>query len=280
MIVKLGNGFYFLYIGIAAVFFLLLLLILWKRGERTKRAVLLAILFFNFALHYLKQAFPPYINDQPQSLSRSTVQNLCAVSTVFFPFIFLIKKQNILHDFMYFIGMCGGFAALAFPTEALGMPAFAFDTIRFYLCHISLFAVPLASAVLGLYRPRLSRFWAIPLLFLLWETVICLNEFYMIGVGLVKAKPADLLNAGFRNSSFAFGVRPDFAWAKKLFDPLVPSFFRTDAFHINGGKPFYFPVLWLIVPAFVYLIPVYVVLSSPFWILSLVRRQKQKRAAR
>ena len=72
-----------------------------------------------------------------------------------------------------------------------------------------------------------------------------------------------------------FGIRPDFAWAHKIFDPLVPTFLRTDAFHINGGKPFYFPVLWLVVPAFVYLIPVYILLSSPFWIYTAATRRRK-----
>ena len=110
---------------------------------------------------------------------------------------------------------------------------------------------------------------------LVWETLICLNEFFLISVGAVKAQYSDLLDAGFRNSSFVFGVRPDFVWAAKLFDPLVPEFLRTDAFGINGGVPFYFPVLWLVVPAFVYLIPVYVFLSSPFWISKLVKKSRK-----
>lgn len=278
-VVKIGNGYYFLYISIAAVYLLVILLVLRKTSKKTARIVLLVILLLNFGLHFIKQAFPPYINNFPQSIRRSTFENLCAVSTVLFPFILLIKKHTVLHDFMFFMGVAGGLAALAYPTEALNMPPFAFDTIRFYVCHMTLAVVPLAAAVLGIHRPRLSRFWAIPLIFLVWETIICLNEFFLMGVGLVDGKYSDLLNAGFRNSSFAFGVRPDFAWAAKIFDPLVPEFFRTDAFNINGGKPFYFPVLWMIVPTFLYLIPVYLVVSSPFWIYSLVKNRTKRKAA-
>ncbi len=265
-VVKIGNGFYFLYICLALVYIVALSLSLRGKSTKTVRITLLVILFLNFSLHFLKQAFVPYINNLPQSIRRSTVENLCAVSTVFFPFIFLIKKQTVLHDFMYFIGVSGGLGALFFPTEAINMPPFAFDTIRFYICHTNLLAVPLVSAITGIYRPRWSKFWTIPLLFLVWETIICLNEFFLIGVGLVDAEFSDLLNPGFRNSSFTFGVRPDFAWAAAVFDPFVPSFFKTDAFHINGGKPFYFPVLWLIGPAFVFLIPIYLIISAPFQI--------------
>lgn len=275
--IQVGNGFYFMYICIAVVYAAAIALILRRKSRKTAYIVLLIILFLNFSLHFIKQAFVPYINNLPQSIRRSTVENLCAVSTVFFPFIFLIKKQTVLHDFMYFIGVVGGIAALFYPTEALGMSPFAFDTVRFYICHTNLMVVPLTAAIVGLYRPRLSKFWAIPLMFLVWEAIICLNEFFLMGVGLVDGEFSDLLNAGFRNSSFAFGVRPDFAWAAQVLDPLVPWFFKTDAFHINGGEAFYFPVLWLIGPAFAYLIPVYIIVSSPFWIYALVKKKSDKK---
>ncbi len=275
MTLKVGNEFYFMYIGIAIVYIAVLWLVLRKRSRKTVHTVLLILLFLNFSLHFIKQAFVPYVNNHPESWRRSTVENICAVSTVFFPFIYLINKQNVLHDFVFFIGVCGGLAAIGYPTEAIGKSPFVFDVIRFYICHINLISIPLLAAILGVYRPRLSRFWAIPLLFLVWETLICLNEFFLISVGAVKAQYSDLLDAGFRNSSFVFGVRPDFVWAAKLFDPLVPEFLRTDAFGINGGVPFYFPVLWLVVPAFVYLIPVYVFLSSPFWISKLVKKSRK-----
>ena len=275
-IVKVGNGFYFLYIGIAAILLLSLVLLLRKRSRKTVRTVLLVLLFANLALHYLKQAFPPYIKEFPLSLRMSAMQNLCAVSTILFPFIYLFKKQNILHDYAFFIGVVGGAAALFYPTEALGKLPFAFDTIRFYLCHTILFAVPMTAAVLGVYRPRLKRFWAIPLLFLGWQAIICANDCFLVAVGLVKGEFSDLLNPGFHNSSFTFGVRPDFAWAAKVFDPLVPWFLRTDAFGLNGGVAFYFPVLWLIGPSFVFLIPIYLLVSSPFWISKAVKRKRNK----
>ena len=276
-VVKIGNGFYFLYIGIAAIFLLLLVLLFKKRSRKTVRTVLLVLLFANLALHYVKQAFPPYREEFPLSLRMSAMQNLCAVSTVLLPFIYLFKKQNVLHDYAYFIGVIGGLVALLYPTETIGKSVVAFDTIRFYLCHTILFAVPMAAAILGVYRPRLKMFWAIPLLFLVWQAFICANDYFLVAVGLVKGSFSDLLNPAFHNSSFTFGVRPDFAWAAKVFDPLVPWFFKTDAFGLNGGKPFYFPVLWLIVPSFVFLIPVYILLSSPFWISEAVKRRRNKR---
>ncbi len=275
-VIRLGNGYYFLYIAIAAAYLVVLSLILYKRRRNTARIVFAAILFLNLALHFFKLAFPTYRNGLPASAVHITPENICAVSTLVFPFIYLIGKQNVLHDYTFFIGVVGGLAAIFYPT-AIGAPPFAFETIRFYFCHINLFAVPMAAAIVGVYRPRLKKFWAIPLLFLAHEALICLNELFVVGIGLVDADFSDLLDPAFRNFGFAFGVRPDFAIASRLLDPLVPVFFKTDAFHINGGAPFHFPVLWLIVPAFVYLIPAYAVVSSPFWIRALMKRRAERR---
>ena len=277
MKVVLGNGFYFMYIGFAIIYFVALFLILRKKSEKTIRIVLISLLFLNFALHFLKQAFPPYINNMPKALEDSTLVNICAVSTFFFPFAYLIKKHTILHDYVFFIGMLGGVLAVFYPTEALGEFAFSFDVIRFYFCHATLFVVPLVAAITGLYSPRLKSFWAIPLLFLAQSAIICLNEIFLIKVGLVNANLSDLLNKEFRNYSFVFGLKDDFSAFAFLFDPLVPFFFKTDAFHINGGTPFYFPVLWQIVPAFLYLIPIYIIISSPFWIYTCVKKAKSNK---
>lgn len=190
-----------------------------------------------------------------------------------FPFLYLFRKQNAWHDFAFFIGVLGGLGAIFYPIPVGGY-AFSFDTIRFYVCHITIFAVPTAAAVLGVYRPRLSRFWAIPLLFLVWETIIFFNELILLGAGLVNAKFADLLDPAFRNSGFVFGVNSDFAWAHKLLDPLVPNIFKMDAFRLNGGKPFFFPVLWMLVPGLIYIPMIYAVISSPFWACSLVKKRR------
>lgn len=274
MIIRFGNGFHFMYMCISLIYCVLLYLILRKKSEKTIRIVLLVILFLNFALHFLKLAFVPYINNLPTSISKITIENLCAGSTILFPFIFLIKKQNVLHDYMYFIGFCGGLGAIIYPTEAFGQPAFSFEAFRFFFCHMNLIGVPLVSAILGINRPRLKKFWAIPLLFLAHESIICLNEIFLIKVGVIKHSWSQFFDRNMRNCSFVFGLAPAFDSLRFLFDPLVPFFFKTDAFNINGGVPFYFPVLWLIIPAFVYLIPCYIIITSPFWIYDLIKKKK------
>ena len=272
--VKMGNAFYFMFVGIAAIYLVVLVLLLKNKSEKTVHKTLVILLFINFALHFIKQFFPPYSTNFPTSLRRSTFENICAVTTMLFPFIYLIKKQNVLHDYMFFIGVCGGLGALFFPTEALGHEVLTFDVLRFYFCHIHLVVVPLVAAILHVYSPKLKSFWAIPFLFLAQEAIICINEFVLIGLKLLDCEPSQLLDRTYRNTSMVFGMNPTFDGLKGLFDALVPSFFKTDAFHINGGVDFYFPVLWLTIPAIVFLPPVYIILSSPFWITELVKKRK------
>ncbi len=263
-----------MYIAIAVVYFVLLFFLLRGKSQKTIHIVLTILLFVNMSTHFIKQFFEPYHSGWPTSWRRSTLENICAVSTVIFPFIYLFKKQNVLHDYVFFIGLCGGLGALFYPTEAIGHAPFAFDTIRFYFCHIHLVVVPLLAAVLHVYRPRLKMFWAIPLLFLVQEAIICLNEVILIKTGLVDSTWEQFLDRGVRNNSFVFGVIPDFDALKPFFDALTPKFLRTDAFNLNGGKDFYFPVLWLLIPAYVLLVPVYIILSSPFWIADLVNKRR------
>lgn len=274
-LVNLGNGFYFMYMAIALVFFVVLVLLLKNRTYKTQHIVVSVILFLNLALHFAKIFFEPYASGYPSSLKHISFENICAVSAMLFPFIYLIKRQNVLHDYVFFIGIISGLLSLIYPTEALGRNAFSFDVIRFYICHIILIVVPLTSAAVGLYRPRLKMFWAMPLLFMAHELIIFVNEIVLIKAGIVQSTWAEFLDRGIRNNSFVFGLTPEFDAIKPLFDALTPNFLKTDVFGINGGVAFYMPVVWMFVPAFLFLCPIYVIISSPFWIADIVTKKRR-----
>lgn len=270
--VQIGNFYYFLFIGIAAGLITGLYFILRNRSRKVQYNTLCVILFLNLGLHFIKLLFPPYRDEFPLSWEKITFINICAASTLLFPFLFLIKKQSVLHDYMYFIGFCGGFGALILPTEAIGKP-FTFDVIRFYLCHMTLVSVPLLAAMLGIYRPRLKKAWAIPVLFLAHETIILVNEIILVSTGLVKCTTAEFFDRAFRNSSFIFGPLPEADGIARIITVFVPRVFTQDLFGINNGVGFYWPVVWLIIPAFLYLPIVYTVIAAPF------ARKKRLRSA-
>ncbi|MGM9631760.1 MAG: hypothetical protein ACI3XL_01540 [Eubacteriales bacterium] len=252
-----------MYIALAAGFIVGLYYALRKQDEKVQKWVLFGILAMNFALHFLKLAFPPYCNNLPSSLHKVTLENLCAISTVMFPFLFLAPKKSVIHDYIYFIGFMGGFLALVYPTEALGRSPFVFESIRFYICHTSLIAVPLLSALLGLHRPRLKKAWAIPLFFYLQETMIMLNEIVLLKTGLINGTLESFLSRASRNNSFVHGPTPDMDGVGKFLTFFCPEIFKKDIFGINGGVDFYWPVIWLIIPVIVYFIPIYFIIASP-----------------
>ncbi len=263
MTVEFGNVFYILYIicsfgGVIGAYFCLR-----NKSDKIKRIVLFSLAAFNFTLHFVKLAFPPYCADMPDSLHKASLENICAVSTVLFPFIFLIKKQCFLHDYFYFIGVIGGLAALIYPTEALGNSPFAFDTIRFYICHALLLTVPLLSALLNVYRPRLKMLWVVPLLFLLHELIIMLNEIVLLKTGLIEGTWQTFFDRGARNNSFVHGPTPDLDAIGKALTIFTPKLFTQDVFGVNGGKDFYWPVIWMIGPVLIYFPPLYCLLATP-----------------
>ena len=276
--VELGNGYYFLFIGLAILLIVAGYFLLKNKSYKFKYNTLLIILFLNLALHFIKMAFEPARSNLPGAWRNVTFDNICASSTLVFPFLFLQKKYKFLHDYMFFIGCCGGIAALAYPTGALGNSPIVFESLRFYFCHTVLIGVPMLSAMLGIHKPRLSlkRFWVIPTCFLVHETVILLNEIFLVKVGLVETDLANFLSAGGeRNASFVFGPWPKFSGFAKVLTIFTPSFMCKDIFMINGGVDFYWPVLWMVFPVFIYFPILNAILSCPFWLPEFIKSKKK-----
>lgn len=276
--VKLFNLYYFLYIFIAIDILLILYFVLRKKSEKTKRVVLIAIAFSNFALHFLKLAFPPHIGGLPYSARGITFLNICAGTTLLMPWIYLIKKHNVLHDYIFFMGCCGGIAALVYPSEALNRAPFVFDTMRFYYCHISILIVPVLAMLLGVYRPKLKNVWKVMLLWYAHLAIIMLNDIFLNSIGAYNMTTAELFSSDHRNSSFIYGPHPDFVPIYNvMFDPFIPSFLKTDIFGIMSGGPFWFPLLWMFIPMCFYIPLVYGILTSPVWLKEFLQKRKKMR---
>lgn len=276
MNVELFNHFYFFYLFIAAGAFFLLRRVLIKLSKEKARKVLGGMLYFNFGLHFIKVLFPPYCKKLPYSLKYVTGENICAVSTIFDPFVFHGKKDGILKDYFWFISLVGGVCALLYPTNALGEFAFSFESIRFYLCHTILALVPLLTVSLGLWKPNPRSMFKIPLMFLCGEALIMLNEIFLIKTGFVHATVADFFSPDFRNPSMVFGPMKNLGWLNKFATVFVPEIFTKNIFGITGVGDFYWPVIWLTVPAFVYFCPLYLLLTFPFDENYIMRRNNKR----
>lgn len=273
--IQVGNLYYFLEIASAIFIFSIVYFLLKNRSERTKFSFLLIWCFLNFALHFLKQFF----YKSPDFLHKSTAENICAVSTLCFPFIMLMKKESPLHDFMYFIGMLGGLAGIIYPTEAIGRDFLNFETMRFYFCHISLLLIPLLLAVLNIYKPKLKNVWTIPIFFLLYETIIMANTAILCFSKLVVREGFTsfqlFMSRQYMNNSFVFGPTDDTGIIGKIIGSMALPFMKLDILNINNGDITYWPVLWLIIPSIVLFVPIYLLFSLPF----IIKDKNKKRSA-
>lgn len=261
MVVKLGNLAYFIPI-VAGVLVTVILYFFFKdKSEKAKRNLVIFLLFFNLTLHFAKLLFPPYNSNFPNSFRHITFENICAVSTLLFPWLFL-TKHRIFKDYIFYIGLLGGVAALVFPTEALNKALFTFDVLRFYTTHLILLIGPLLMVIFKLHTLNYKKIYQAILMLLGVLVVIMLNEIMLSFFDLSDI--TRLLHRNYRNNSFVYGPTPEFdAFAETFFVPFVPKFLRTNYFDLPVDQ-FYFPVLWIIFPAFIYFTPIFLLFSLPF----------------
>lgn len=259
-VVKYFNFYYFMYPTLAAGLFALLYFILRKCSKKAVYWTLFGMLAFNLALHFAKLAFTPYRQDLPYTVRKITFENICAVSTMLFPF-FYVSKNNTARDYMYYLGVLSGVLASFVPTEALGKFPFAFDVIRFYVCHSLLWIVPLLMVLLGEHKLDYRRILRAPTMFLCVECLILVNEVIVMATGLAEGSLELLLSPDYRNSSFIFGVTQQFMPVAGPVLALVPRFLKV---HPITGEPMFWPVLWMVIPVYVYFTAIFFLMALPF----------------
>ena len=71
-------------------------------------------------VHFLNPLIPVYRDNLPESLMAITLESICAISTVAFPFIY-VSKSKALKDYMVVLGIISGFLTLLIPAEALNI---------------------------------------------------------------------------------------------------------------------------------------------------------------
>jgi len=278
MYVEVGNFYYFLYFAIAIAITVGLVLFLKHKDDKVKHNVILFLLFSALVLHFAKLLFEPYNQMYPEIIRKVSFENICAISTLVFPFIFL-SKSKILKDYMIVMGIISGLAAYLYPTEAIfdtfdsiyfGMKgAFSFDVIRFYYAHLVIFLAPFLMGYFKLHEFKLKRLIYLPFTILLTLAIIYVNEVILLQLGWIDANGFSDVNI--RNSSFVFGIPDHYKKVAVIFDVFVFDFMKTNPFN---GDLYYWPVIWLLFPAFIYA-PVLAFLSnSPFIIQNLIIKIK------
>lgn len=255
MIVEIGSVAYYIGLAVFLVLTILIGLLLKNKSDSTKRKILIVISFMGLALHFLKLLMPKYYNDLPISLRKITPENICAVSTIIFPFI-LLGKNKYAKDYMFYMGIISGISSIALPLEAIGRSLKEIDVIRFYICHYLIFIVPFYMVFYGLHKLEFKRIFFFPISFMIVLALIVVNEVILMETGFVDMRGNDFLNYNYRNSSFIFGPTDNLKEiSDKYVDWAVPKPFKTVMVGKYKGADKYAPILWLLVPSYVYLVP-------------------------
>jgi len=259
--VEYFNFFYFLYIALAVALLAGLYFLLRRKSKKTAAMALFGIFFANFILHFAKLAFEPYRQWMPYALRTITPENVCALSVLVFPWLFLSGKK-VLKDYMFYIGIMSGVGATLFPVDVIGRSAFEFETIRFYLSHILLWAAPVLMVLLKLHTLDYKRIIKVPFVAYLVLCIILVNEIILIGAGFVHI--SHLFSNEIRNSALIFGPLAEVALLGRLFLALTPELFLTVPVGPNAGAAFYWPIIWMAIPFYVYFCIVALLLALPF----------------
>lgn len=252
MFVEMGNTYHLITLGIFLVITILVGIILKNKDQDVQRKTLLIIAFVNLGLHFLKLLIPEYREELPTSFRKVTFENICATTTIMMPFI-MLSKNKVMKDYLFFIGMLGGLAALIYPTEALDRELIELDVIRFYICHMILFIVPFYMVFFGIHDLDIKRVPYFPLIFLLVECLILANEIILMEAGFVDFRDPNFMTYNYRNSNFIFGPSEDLVkLSDKIIEPLVPDIFKTVGAGNFEGQTKYIPVVWMLVPCLIY----------------------------
>ena len=264
MVFQIGNIYYYLSILVMFLLPVMLYILVRNKSEKTIKITLLSVAFFNFLLHFLKIFHPSYFCDIKGSLVRMSLENICALSTVVLPFAMLLKN-SVIKGYIYLISFLGGLmAVIVIPESMNGMKIYTFELVRYWICHFILFTVPIVGCLTKEYKPNYKHSIVIPFLFLAGQTIILLNELFLLKVGLVEYGIYEFFSPQYRNMSFVYGPNGS---AGGLVDALmffVPDIFQKNIFGIEGVGDFYWPVIWLVVPS-VLLFPIgYFLITLPF----------------
>ncbi len=253
--VRMGNIYYFMYIMIAIILTVLVVAFLKNKSQRFRYWFIFALIMVAFSIHFLKIFLWPYTTVEA-IFTKVSFENICAVSTLVFPFLYFTKNKT-LKDYMVMVGMASGMITFIFPVDAMSeyfngtiigyRSAFNLEVMRFYLAHFLLFLVPFLMMRYQMHELSIHRAYRAPLVLILVLVLIFVNELVMTMLHWVPKE--SLYDPSKRNPSFIFGVRGDLTGLGLFLGIFVPFFMRI---HPLTGASFYWPVIWLIIPAIVY----------------------------
>jgi len=243
MEIKLFNFWYFIPIIFTIAFVIASYFIFRNKSNKVKKIFIAILLFSNLILHFLKFTFDPYASNISRYFRDVFFINICGVSVLIFPFIFLSDNKG-LKDFMFYQGLITGTLAILYPTEPINdHNIWIMDTIRFYYCHIVILIGPLLMVMLGLHKIDYKRIWKMPLYMMGVLLFVIVNQVLQSELGFISLRGDDMFNVDWKNTSLIWGPTDDIA---KIFTWLTPDFMNVIPFGEYQGQAKYWPFFYLV----------------------------------
>lgn len=256
MKIQMFNFWYWFWLIISLGSTIGLYFLLRNKSAKTQKIVLFSILILGLIAHFTKFLYPPYSTDHARMLRDAWFVNICGANIGLFPFMFLSKDKRV-KDYMFYLGMLGGLIAVFVPLEPIAkvnQAAEWIDIVRFYFHHTMLYAVPLLMVLFKLHTLSYKRVFWCPVYLLVVMLFIMLNQIFQSELGFIPLRGDDIINVNYKNSSLIWG--PGNESFAVVFTALCPKVFKTIPCGEYAGQTKYWPWFWLIVPAFVYLVPI------------------------
>lgn len=249
--IAIGNIFYFIPIILLVIITVLLVFLMRNKSKDFVDKFIFIMLLVNAALHFLKIFLPTkdYFFDLPYSFARISFENICAVSVILFPILYLFKNKY-LNDAIVVIGVFSAIAAYAVPgglaERSLTNPADFVEVFRYYLCHAPLLIAPVLMLTKKLHKLSYRRFFVVGGLFMVNLTVVFLNALLMKGTGVLPCTWEQFFSRNYANPGLIFGPNTHmYEGGMKYLDYLIPPFFK---YTTSSGDIGFIPVLWYLGP--------------------------------
>ena len=234
-----------IYILIALGFAAALYFILRKCSVGVQRAIILSLMLLNVIQHLFKS----YIYPQYEGLgfnALNSAYNMCALLILASPIAYLSRSERV-RDFVFYTGSAAGIVAILVPYWNIGDEMLSADVVRFFICHLLLFASSILTLLLGHHKPSWRSSYRIAAGFFISLVVIIFNDIVFLYMGLYPGVEVENLFESLRAINPVWSFEPPEAFP---FVADIAKFFSPDVFVGENREGLFVPVLWYFIPIF------------------------------